>query len=58
MAKGYIVKTASGKYGIYYWKDKFVNKKCPVVLLDDKGNEESVKTLCIPKTLNVIGFID
>lgn len=36
----YIVKTATGKTGFVYWSDKFVNKKAPVFIMDDKGVED------------------
>lgn len=57
MFKAYLVKTKLGKLGIFYWKDKFVNKKCPVYILDDNGIEMKKATLCDPVYLTIIYFL-
>ena len=52
---GYEVKTKSGKVGRTYHREGLVNKKMVVhVKIDDK----TVKMLCDPDSLELIGFID
>lgn len=61
---GYLVTTKNGHRGRTYHKDKLVNGKIPVYLvnvdmspkLDSKGQQ--MKVLCDPETLNMRGFID
>ncbi|MFW6246727.1 MAG: hypothetical protein ACOC22_00930 [bacterium] len=50
---GKIVETKTGKRGKVYYEDSKINGKV-VVHLDD----EDIKMLCDPKTLNRIGYFD
>lgn len=54
MLKAYLVKTKHGKYGTFYHKDRFVNDKCPVYILDEQGVEMKKATLCDPVHLKII----
>lgn len=50
----YLVKTKHNKYGIFYWKDKFVDKKCPVYILNEDGTQMKKATLCDVSYLTII----
>lgn len=50
----YIVKTSAGKYGTYYWTDRFVGGKCPVYFMDEKGVNAVAATFLDPRILTII----
>lgn len=52
---GYLVKTKTGKHGRTYHCEKEVNGKIVVHIHND---DETVKILCDPHTIKIIGFID
>jgi len=52
---GYLVKTKTGKEGRTYHIEGLVNKKM-VVHVETDG--KTVKMLCDPKTIEIIGFVD
>jgi hypothetical protein len=54
---GYLVETSKGK-GTTNHKNKLVNGKIMVDLVDDKFNKTGKRLLCDPKKLKVIGMWD
>jgi len=52
---GYLVKTKTGKEGRTFHKEGLVNKKM-IVHVEHEG--KTVKILCDPDTVDIIGFID
>lgn len=55
---GYLVETKTNKRGRTYHKEKLVNNKTVVYLVDDNNIETGVKMLCDLKSLKIIGFLD
>lgn len=55
---GYIIETRDGKIGRTYHNKQFINGKCPVYIETSPGIYSNTGTLCDPKTLRQIGFID
>jgi len=52
---GYLVKTKSGKEGRTYHRESLVNKKMVVHI---EINGETLKMLCDPKSIKIIGYVD
>lgn len=52
---GYLVETKNGKKGRTYHREGHINDKAVVHI---KENEKTIKMLCEPNTLKIIGFID
>lgn len=52
---GYLVETKSGKRGRTYHREGLVNKKTVVHV---EINGKTMKMLCDPKTIKVVGYVD
>jgi hypothetical protein len=52
---GYLVRTKSGLEGRTYHREALVNGKTVVHINKD---EKTLKMLCDPKTIEIIGYID
>jgi hypothetical protein len=52
---GYLVETKTGKQGRTYHREGLVNKKM-VVHIEEDG--KTIKMLCDPQTVKIIGFVD
>jgi len=55
---GFLVETKTGKKGRTYHKEKLINKKTVVHLVDENNEETNVKMLCDSKSLKITGYID
>lgn len=53
---GYLVETKTGKTGRTYHRDKKVNGKVIVYIKGEAGT--TIKLLCNPEYMKIIGFID